>query len=86
VDVLDVALLAAGALERIGVGAEDAVLRKLLWYRSGGGVSDRQWRDVVQVLRISRAGLDGAYLDSWAARLDLVALLSRARTEAGMPR
>ena len=33
--------------------AEDTVLRKLLWYREGGEVSDRQWRDVVSVLRIS---------------------------------
>ena len=63
--------------------AEDTVLRKLLWYRSGGGVSDRQWRDVVQVLRQSRAVLDGGYLDLWARRLDLEGLLARARAEAG---
>src|SRR6266699_2805628 len=31
---------------------EDTVLRKLLWYREGGEVSDRQWRDVVEVLRV----------------------------------
>lgn len=61
---------------------EDSVLRKLLWYRAGGEVSDRQWRDVVQVLRQSRAVLDAAYLDEWAGRLDLVMLLSRARTDA----
>ncbi len=63
--------------------AEDTVLRKLLWFRSGGGVSDRQWRDVVEVLRQSRAALDGAYLDLWAGRLGLVELLARARAEAG---
>lgn len=63
--------------------AEDTVLRKLLWYRSGGGVSDRQWRDVVQVLRQSRAVLDDAYLDGWARSLHLEALLARAREEAG---
>ena len=62
--------------------AEDTVLRKLLWYRSGGGVSERQWRDVVEVLRQSRAVLDAAYLDLWAARLDLADLLARARAEA----
>ena len=65
---------------------EDSVLRKLLWFRSGGGVSERQWRDVVQVLRRSRARLDTAYLDAWAARLDLVDLLARARREAATPR
>ena len=64
---------------------EDSVLRKLLWYRAGGGVSDRQWRDVVQVLRQSRAVLDVAYLDEWAGRLELAVLLGRARGEAGSP-
>ena len=26
---------------------EDLILQKLLWYRKGGGQSDRQWRDVL---------------------------------------
>jgi hypothetical protein len=60
---------------------EDSVLRKLLWYRAGGSVSDRQWRDVVEVLRHS-APLDIAYLDTWADRLALSALLARARRDA----
>ena len=64
---------------------EDSALRKLLWFRAGGGVSERQWRDVVQVLRRSRARLDAAYLDAWAARLGLVDLLARARREAAAP-
>lgn len=59
--------------------AEDTVLRKLLWFREGGEVSERQWRDVVSVLRISRETLDDAYLDAWAARLKLEPLLARAR-------
>jgi len=62
--------------------ADDTVLRKLLWYRAGGGVSDRQWRDVVEVLRHSRAQIDDAYLNQWAATLGLEALLARARREA----
>ena len=61
---------------------EDTVLRKLLWYRAGGSVSDRQWRDVVQVLRQSAAQLDGGYLDAWASRLGITDLLSRARLDA----
>jgi hypothetical protein len=66
--------------------AEDTILRKLLWYRAGGGVSERQWRDVVEVLRLSASVLDGAYLDAWAARLDVVELLARARNDAAGPR
>ena len=62
---------------------EDTILRKLLWFREGGGVSDRQWRDVVEVLRVSGGELDRAYLDSWGVRLGLAELLSRARGEAG---
>lgn len=59
---------------------EDTVLRKLLWHREGGSVSERQWRDVVEVLRHSR--LDGGYLDGWAQRLGLAEQLARARAEA----
>lgn len=61
---------------------EDTVIRKLLWYRLGGEVSDRQWRDVVSVLRISRARLDDDYLSSWSGRLGLQELLQRARADA----
>ncbi|HEY3449017.1 MAG TPA: hypothetical protein VGK67_21830 [Myxococcales bacterium] len=61
---------------------EDSVLRKLLWYRQGGEVSTSQWRDVVEILRVSAASLDRAYLDRWAAGLGIEALLARATLEA----
>lgn len=64
---------------------EDTVLRKLLWYREGGGVSERQWRDVIGVLRHSAALLDPCYLDRWARELALDDLLDRARREAAEP-
>jgi hypothetical protein len=63
--------------------AEDTVLRKLLWYREGGGVSERQWRDVVGVLRVSGPILDRAYLQAWAGRLGLTELLARVSVESG---
>jgi hypothetical protein len=62
---------------------EDSVLRKLLWYRAGGEVSERQWRDVVEVLRVSGGSMDQGYLASWASRLGLAALVARARAESG---
>jgi hypothetical protein len=61
---------------------EDTVLRKLLWYRQGGSVSERQWRDVVEVLRVSGAEMDHGYLTGWAERLGITALLERARAES----
>ncbi|HEY6723042.1 MAG TPA: hypothetical protein VI197_03395 [Polyangiaceae bacterium] len=63
--------------------AEDTVLRKLLWFREGGEVSEKQWRDIVSVLRISGASMDDAYLTSWASRLDLEVLLQCAREARG---
>jgi hypothetical protein len=61
---------------------EDSVLRKLLWFREGGGVSSTQWRDVVQILRLAAGALDGAYLREWADRLGVQELLARAMAEA----
>jgi len=64
---------------------EDTVLRKLLWYRQGGCVSDRQWRDVVEVLQVSGPEMDGRYLRSWAERLDLTDMLARAKAGSQAP-
>ena len=63
------------------LGPEDVVLQKLRWYQLGGEVSDRQWRDITSVLRLS-SGLDHAYLDDVAARSELLELLQRARAAA----
>ena len=61
---------------------EHTILRKLEWYRRGGEVSERQWRDVIGVLRVRGDGLDQARLDTWAERLGVADLLAQARREA----
>jgi hypothetical protein len=62
--------------------AEMAVLRKLEWFRRGGGVSERQWRDITGSLRIQGDRLDDSILDHRAERLGLSDLLGRARDQA----
>lgn len=60
---------------------EDVILHKLHWYRIGGGTSDRQWGDILGVVRMQRA-IDREFLRSWAERLDVSDLLERALVEA----
>ncbi|HOG45663.1 MAG TPA: hypothetical protein PLJ35_14140 [Anaerolineae bacterium] len=62
--------------------AEDTVLTKLEWYRMGGEVSERQWRDVLGVLMAQEGRLDLAYLRRWAPPLGVADLLERALSEA----
>ncbi len=61
--------------------AEDIVLRKLQWFRDGGEVSERQWKDVLGVLVTVGDNLDFGYLRRWAAKLGIADLLERAIAE-----
>jgi hypothetical protein len=57
---------------------EDTILAKLEWYRLGGEVSERQWRDILGVLKVRAGELDLAYLQKWASELQVGDLLERA--------
>ncbi|MBI3181727.1 MAG: hypothetical protein HYZ28_06255 [Myxococcales bacterium] len=61
---------------------EDNILRKLVWFRKGGEVSDRQWRDVLGILRLPGHVLDWDYLRQWAPRLGVADLLERVASQA----
>lgn len=61
--------------------AEDTILSKLVWYRLGNEVSDRQWSDILGVLRV-QTKLDAVYLQKWAKVLSVDDLLARAQAQA----
>ena len=61
---------------------EDTVLSKMEWYRLGREISDRQWRDILGVLKTRAGELDLVYLHRWAGELHVSDLLERALEEA----
>ena len=61
---------------------EDTILSKLEWYRMGGEVSDRQWRDILGVLKTRAGELDLEYLRKWSNELKVSDLLERTLNES----
>ncbi len=61
---------------------EDILLAKLEWYRLGDEISDKQWNDILGILKVQGGALDRAYLEKWAAELGVIDLLERALNEA----
>jgi hypothetical protein len=66
------------------VTPEDIILLKLRWYRLGNETLDRQWSDVLGVMKAQHGELDQSYLDQWARQLRVDDLLARARQESGL--
>lgn len=63
--------------------AEDIVLAKLEWFRAGGEISERQWGDVIGVLRAGAPRMELEYLRRSARWLGVTDLLERALTDVG---
>jgi hypothetical protein len=57
---------------------EDIILNKLEWYLDGGKVSQRQWDDVMGVLKVQSDKLNMQYLQAWAKKLGINDLLEKA--------
>ena len=75
----------AGRTRRLWIAsAEDTILAKLRWYRRGGEVSQRQWRDVRGVIELRGRALDVEYLHRWASVLGIADLVERALAQAGI--
>jgi len=62
--------------------AEDTLLMKLAWYRSGGEVSERQWNDVRGIVAVQQQRLDREYLGKWAEYLNITDLVDAALAAA----
>jgi hypothetical protein len=69
-----------GSVELRVASAEDTILEKLVWYKRGGQIADKQWSDVLGVATTRQ--LDGDYLREWAPRLGVADLLERLLGEA----
>ncbi len=57
---------------------EDIIIAKLEWYRMGSEVSERQWRDIIGILKVRAGVLDLEYLRKWASELKVIDLLEKA--------
>lgn len=79
--VREVAITGGVSRELEVATAEDVMLAKFLWFRDGGNTSDRQWQDVLGLIRVQDAALDLDYLLAWATRLGVTELLQRALHE-----
>lgn len=62
--------------------AEDIVVAKLEWFRMGHETSDRQWNDILGVLRLNAPTLDFALMQHHAMELGVLDLLTKALQEA----
>jgi len=58
--------------------AEDTLLMKLVRYRAGGEVSERQWNDVRGIVAVQGQRLNRDYLRQWATYLNVADLVEAA--------
>jgi hypothetical protein len=73
IEILDISVFAATP--------EDVLLAKLEWAKLGE--SERQLRDAAGIIEIQGEKLDKAYVERWAAALDIEDQLHAARAKAG---
>jgi len=63
---------------------EDTILQKLAWMKIAENESQKQWRDILGVIKIQRERLDLDYLWQWSEYLNVSDPLNRALQESGM--
>jgi hypothetical protein len=60
---------------------EDIIIAKLQWFLQGNKVSERQWLDIIGVIKVQAQNLEISYLKSWSKKLGLYELLHKAFLE-----
>jgi len=63
---------------------EDIIIAKVQRYKIGGFVSERQWLDVIGVIKVQGDLLDKKYLKRWSQKLGLASLMQKVFDEAGV--
>lgn len=65
--------------ERVFIASpEDVILQKLVWYKLGSQISERQWNDILGVIKVQGDRLDRNYLGKWAGTLAVADLVDQA--------
>lgn len=57
---------------------EDIIISKLDWFSLSNETSERQWLDILGVIKVQKDNLDKKYLKHWAEQLNLLELLQKA--------
>jgi hypothetical protein len=71
-----------GGGEVVIASPEDVIISKLLWRRTSK--SDKQWRDILGVLKVQQEKLDFDYLQRWVDQFGLEQDWEKAKVEAGV--
>lgn len=61
---------------------EDIILSKLVWWKMGGRSSQRQWNDIVEVIKKQATNLEVEYLQESAQLINVTDSLVKALTDA----
>ena len=63
---------------------EDIIIAKLQWFEQGNKVSERQWLDIIGVIKVQGENLDIGYLEAWSKKIGLFIMLKKAFHEGGI--
>ena len=63
---------------------EDIILSKLNWFNLSNQTSEKQWQDIMGVIKVQQNKLDKEYLYHWAKQLSILELLEKVYKESGL--